>query len=134
MACFTGLWPVSNVQELFIDVQLVQRCMHSFYLNTSSTCHVTLAVGVVRFPRNLHYFDVFSSKLPMKRRCHRHNYCTLKCHYLSILNAATVRVEILKTHIFTIPLTLTNHVNRSECNDKEVHIRRVINSVQTFIV
>ena len=30
MACFIGLWPVSNVQELFIDAQLVQRCMHSF--------------------------------------------------------------------------------------------------------
>ena len=48
-----------------------------------------------------------------------------KCHYLSILNEATVRVEFV-LHIFTIPLTSTNHVSRSKCNGIEVHIRRVI--------
>lgn len=37
------------------------------------------------------------------------------------------------THIFTIPLTSTNHVSRSKCNGIEVHIRRVINSVPNFI-
>ena len=29
-ARFMCVWPVSAVQELFIDAQLVQRCMHSF--------------------------------------------------------------------------------------------------------
>ena len=72
------------------------------------------------------------SKFPIKRRCHRHNYCTKmslprhsKCSY------RTGRDRI--THIFTIPLISTNHVNRSKCNGIEVHIRRVINSVPNFI-
>ena len=30
MAHFVRVWPVSNVQELFIHAQLIQRCMYSF--------------------------------------------------------------------------------------------------------
>ena len=37
------------------------------------------------------------------------------------------------THIFTIPLTSTNHVSQSKCNGIEVNNRRVINSVPNFI-
>ena len=124
------------MQELFKDAQVVKK-MHAQFLNTSSTYYVTLVVGAVSFPRNLHYFDVTSIIIFVETSNKKDAVTDIttapkmslpqhsKCSY------RTGRDRI--THIFTIPLTSTNHVSRSKCNGIEVHIRLVINSVRNLI-
>ena len=143
MTCFIGLWPVSYMcMARFKCARAVHRCttrskVHAQVLNTSSACHVTLVVGAVSFPRNLHYFDVTSSH-NFRRNFQWKDAVTdittapkMSLPQHSKCNYRTCRDRI--THIFTIPLTLTNHVSWLKCNGIEVHIRRVINCVPNFI-
>ena len=125
------VWPVSNVQELFIDAQFVQRCMHSFLTHHQHVTWRWLSVLwvfsgiyiILMLPIVIIFLDASNKKDAVT---------DTTTALLNILNAATVRIEIvLITHIFTIPLTSTNNVSRS--NGIEVPIRRVINSVPHFI-
>ena len=64
VSCVYG--PFHVCMARFKCARAVQRCtirskVHAQFLNTSSTCYVTLVVSAVTFPRNLHYFDVTSS-------------------------------------------------------------------------